>query len=331
MTEQRSNSGNHRSDGIGDPLVSRTYREAATEQVPANIDDAILQKARAATAGRAYSKYAGTIFWLRPLAWAATIALSLAIVIQVAVLPQADIESIMADQPESAVESYSTETDAEAAAILELKMSDDHGSPEPQAPESAPARVSSEQSPVGFAGNGAVPTTNSPTAAATPIPELAPSSRAAPAEDLRQNDSQAGLVAAEENAVATYDVAGSQSIATDELATAYEPAEEQIVVTGSRTADADADAFAAADTAMMQEAEAMARMREGRAEAELEEIAVTARRAKSEAQSCSEDEIVEPESWYACIERLENEGLTDEADAQRESLLEEFPDFEIPD
>jgi hypothetical protein len=37
-----------------------------------------------------------------------------------------------------------------------------------------------------------------------------------------------------------------------------------------------------------------------------------------------------PESWLECIERLQNDGLVDQADSQRKQLQQAFPDFKLP-
>ena len=67
-----------------DPLIASAYRDLATERVPDALDDIVLKKAHSAVAPR----YSGSVRWLRPMAWAATIALSLAIVVQLADIPQ---------------------------------------------------------------------------------------------------------------------------------------------------------------------------------------------------------------------------------------------------
>lgn len=79
MTEERSNS-----DSVEDALVSRTYRESAVEQVPDELDQAVLQRARQ----RSGNRYSRSVVWLRPMAWAATIGLCLAIVVEINNVPQ---------------------------------------------------------------------------------------------------------------------------------------------------------------------------------------------------------------------------------------------------
>lgn len=65
-------------------LVSETYREAATEQAPERLSEKILRMAAGAAAHpQQRSAYAFAAAWLRPAAWAATIGLSLAIVLNV--------------------------------------------------------------------------------------------------------------------------------------------------------------------------------------------------------------------------------------------------------
>ena len=77
-----------RSNGISDPVVSETYRDAATERAPASLNEAVLRNA----AAHAKKGYAHSMLWMRPLAWAATVVLSLAIVVQLVLPPGADPE-----------------------------------------------------------------------------------------------------------------------------------------------------------------------------------------------------------------------------------------------
>ncbi len=81
MSNERPSPDNN---GVTDPIVSQTYRETADERVPAELDRAVLSSA----ANAARPPYARSIVWLRPLAWAATIGLSLAIVLELSRVPQ---------------------------------------------------------------------------------------------------------------------------------------------------------------------------------------------------------------------------------------------------
>ena len=65
-------------------FVSESYREVATEQAPARLNERILRMATGKAAiPQQRSAYAFAAAWLRPAAWAATIGLSLAIVLEI--------------------------------------------------------------------------------------------------------------------------------------------------------------------------------------------------------------------------------------------------------
>ena len=59
--------------------VTRAYRDLATETTPADLDDKVLRMATR----EVRSRYGIARAWVRPVAWAATIGLSLAIVLEV--------------------------------------------------------------------------------------------------------------------------------------------------------------------------------------------------------------------------------------------------------
>lgn len=80
MSNERDTSGE-------DLLVADTYRELASERVPDRLNDKVLRLA--ARAGR--SRYSRALAWMRPVAWAATITLCLAIVLELTRLPQMEV------------------------------------------------------------------------------------------------------------------------------------------------------------------------------------------------------------------------------------------------
>lgn len=91
-------------DSLDDPFVRSTYRGVACERTSEALDDAVLANARAALHARR-SPGSGVA---RPLAWAATVGLCIAIVLQVTLVP-ADRQPAQAGAPpvglhESAVE-----------------------------------------------------------------------------------------------------------------------------------------------------------------------------------------------------------------------------------
>lgn len=80
MNDERQHPG---SGGETNSAVSRAYSELADERLPERLNKAVLK--RAAAANR--PSYSRSIQWTRPLAWAATIAICLAITLQVARVP----------------------------------------------------------------------------------------------------------------------------------------------------------------------------------------------------------------------------------------------------
>lgn len=77
MNDERDNTDMER-------LVSESYREVATEQAPARLNEQILRMATGKAAiPQQRPAYAFAAAWLRPAAWAATIGLSLAIVLEI--------------------------------------------------------------------------------------------------------------------------------------------------------------------------------------------------------------------------------------------------------
>lgn len=72
------------SEDTVDPRVSATYREMANERSPEHLDHLILNAARAA----AKPRWNRAVAWLRPAAWVATIGVCLAIVVEIALLPE---------------------------------------------------------------------------------------------------------------------------------------------------------------------------------------------------------------------------------------------------
>ncbi len=82
MSNERKNRGE-------DPLVADTYKALAQERVPDHLNKRMLRLA--AREGR--TPYSRARAWMRPTAWAATVGLSLAIVLELTRLPQIEPDS----------------------------------------------------------------------------------------------------------------------------------------------------------------------------------------------------------------------------------------------
>ncbi len=71
-------------DRLDDPQLSDAYRDLAVETTPEHLDRAILKQAASAATRSGYARAMG---WTRPLAWAATVALTLFVTLQLTEAP----------------------------------------------------------------------------------------------------------------------------------------------------------------------------------------------------------------------------------------------------
>lgn len=101
MTEERN-----QTDARADALVSQAYRDFADERTPEHLDRTILRAAAKAARPR-YSRF---IAWTRPMAWAATVMLSVALVLEVTNSPSPGVVSV--DETIGTFEVQSPEADA---------------------------------------------------------------------------------------------------------------------------------------------------------------------------------------------------------------------------
>lgn len=102
-----------RPSGESDPLVAARYRASATERTPPPLDAAVLRVARAALGDMRFRGL--TAYWLRPFAFIATLALSLALLLE--------LTSIQNPRPEVASEAESPA--AEPAASYPTRVGGD--------------------------------------------------------------------------------------------------------------------------------------------------------------------------------------------------------------
>ena len=109
-------------------LVSETYRAFADERTPEHLNRAVLRDAAKA----ARPRYLRSVSWTRPLAWAATITLSVALVLEVSNLPAPGPEAF--DGTSNKLELQQSEMDAAAGAADDARK--------PVLEESVPATTS---------------------------------------------------------------------------------------------------------------------------------------------------------------------------------------------
>ena len=231
-----------------DPRVSETYRETATERAPEHLNKAVLQ----AAAEAARPRYSLLRSWTRPVAWAAVVMLSFAMVLELTQTPTISNEELRAPasvaEPSKEQRIDSLRSEYEALAESE---SDD--------------LAKRERSESGF-------------------------------QQLRASDTDM-LQRAE-------GIARMQQGPSD----APPPAAAEPVAADAFTADADL-----AEEVVMPLPEKNA-MRSAAGFIDME-------------AGCEESARVEAESWLACIKALEESGLTQVAEAERQLLRAAFPDF----
>lgn len=259
MTDERST----RHDEVTDAEVSRTYREVATERAPASLNERVLRAANART-GHGYS---WTISWLRPMAWAATIGLCLAI-------------------------------------VVELDNVSQLGEPLPERQAIEPASSPEE---------AVAETKESPAGIATPVTQGRMDQSA---EDKRERSVPAA--------------ATLERLARDEApgTSAPEPPRENV------REYVDTRGFEVSDAPLLEEADELAKMRQGPdQEADSVAPALASRFAQQDLavpSRCDDDARGTPESWFECIEQLEDAGFDAAAEQELAELKDAFPEFEIP-
>lgn len=274
MTEERNTT---EPGAETDAPLRQAYRELARERVPEHLDRAVLK----AAANAARPRYSRLRSWTRPMAWAATVMLSVALVLQMSDVPGP--EGVSFDDTAQKVEAQV---------------------PEPGAPGDAPAE-SAEAEVLGEA------------AATAPARSLDASGEASRATEPARP-------AAKQLIQAPLQQKRQRSELRQEFSDAQEPAAPA----------ANVDTLVIQDADLLRRADEMARTRSG----ENKESALPNSRDQAgtpsatamglEAPVCDARATRTPESWLECIAALEEAGLADEAQEQRELLLETFPDFQ---
>jgi hypothetical protein len=278
-----------------DPQVAANYESLADEKAPVNLDKAVLREATRAV--RADNRRGSFGAWFRPVAFMATIGLSLAIILD---LSDTTIFSPPADM--------SLETAAPAAA------------------ESAADVVgrSRTDSVVGdfirqeksVSAQGLTATTQHKSAAGDEnvTPQAAASESADPERGAQLQAGRAPVGPQPAPASAAGQVVVSE-VFTQEAASA----EQLIQEIGSTSGYAlQSPTEAAAPSVQLRQSQALDTA------ARVTDVQVTK-------LQCSQEEKVAPETWWSCIESLRQAGADEFADRELENLRQAFPDFELPE
>lgn len=303
MTEERSD----RLDNIVDAEVSQTYRDTATERAPASLNERVLRQANA----HAGSGYSSSIFWLRPLAWAATIGLCLAIVVELSLMPQLEPEVLQQRTLEQ-----------KAAAEVEMSVTED-ARPYAATPAAAgrldtgPADTRERRK----LQEAEVDRKEDTLPRSIPAPSIGESSSFRDTDAFAVSDAPI-LEEAEE--MARMRQGPNQS------------AERSQPSADDSSGFSDVDALEVSDAPILEKTEETARMPDGSNQSANRAAPSLASRYEAEGPglamepACDDQAKAEPETWLACIERLRESGLDAEADEQETALRDAFPEFEFP-
>ena len=272
-----------------DRLVSDTYNELADEKTPEALNREILRLA--AKEGR--TRYSIARGWMRPVAWAAVIGLSLAIILDMMRLPQVEPDLIGIPAPDSRSAgdqgreaSEGGATDAEgvvppSAALIEKRTNTGEVRPASRATDD-PARL--------------------------PSGDLVPKDMTI----LRDAEEMARTQAGSDRGPVARDAKPEESTVNGYLKREMEPdvtAEQAVASEGLRADEGGAESSAgAASFATMAASEPLVSSR-----------------------YCTEPARREPESWMACIRELERNGQEAEARDEYEEFRRVFPDFDVED
>lgn len=283
-------------EDVKNPVVSRHYRAIADEKAPDALNQAVLRKARQQSARR----YSRSVLWLRPMAWAASIGLCLAVVIELNNVPGPE-PSLAAPPATVPAPARSAVTDEETP---DAKLSTAAAIEEP---------AKTEEQVANEAESGLLPNHLEQRARKT-----VDADGRVNLDDIAQLEkSKAGSIVGEQRRDELTAIDGPLLEEIESLARMREGdnASENPV----NSPDEDTFAGAAAD---VQETKQVGIRAFSAATAPAMELAVSA--------ACEPPQRETPEAWLECVEGLETDGMTNLAQREREQLREAFPDFDMP-
>lgn len=291
-------------EDVRDPVVTERYRDMAGETAPEALNQAVLREAHQ----QKNNRYSRSVFWMRPMAWAASIGLCLAIVIELGSIPQQE------------------------PAMMQL-------------PAAAPVAASSSMAEAEAAGRDSNfrATTAGPNEldrmADLEIPAAIPESMDTVHMDAERLEQRVRKSADEEGRVdlnttakrEITEMADDVSGHSDDFAAVDAPAIEELE-TLNRMREGSNISEIPADSADADSAGAASGMASESKQAPLRSyaagVAPTAELVVDSACAAADREF--PETWLDCIKGLETDGMAELAAREREQLKAAFPDFEMP-
>ena len=284
-----------------DPQVSEAYASLADEKTPPELDRVVIRKSTRAV--QADNRRGAFGAWSRPVAFMATVGLSLAIILELSdtsiFSPPSDMshETGRPDSVQSAVEpapDNTARTRTAAAAADDLRR------------EKFMAKQSSGMAASNAAGDDAG--VSAPVAAAAE--SLAPD----PAQAMRIQTGVAAPGTRQEEAAFE-----DSAAVRDALTTEIETAEKRFQKTGA-TADARLETATTAPASELRFSQF-----------QIKATGVTASSVRVTAIRCTGEQKSDVEEWWKCIDGLRQSGFAGTADLELNDLTEEFPEFEPPE
>ncbi len=278
---------------VQDSRVTETYRALADERTPNHLTEQVLK-----LAADVRTPYARARAWMRPAAWAATVGLSLAIVLEMTQLPSSDPDYV----------SNSPAADSDAPGNRHTRnddaRNDDVALPARSFEAESSVPVSTTQKDTAAEAKRKRATTQAPLAPETPSKEeFAPRVEKVMQEAEALARARAGSDTGSVGALAVADAPAAETQLTEQMSTdlaaAHRDATDRLAAKQvSQEARSAADSFAAISAA-----------------------------ANSD-QACPEPERETADAWLACIQELRESGRDEQADEEYEEFRQVYPEFD---
>ena len=351
----------HPEDG-SDPRVSEIYRSLAVESPPEHIDRAVLRNARSELQARNGRSYGRTMSWLRPLAWAATVGLCLAIVLDVSEVPQPELDvpesTIFADDAaertaDETAQPLKSETldrarkaaPNTAALPADTDLRQQHEAIEKSGWEESAREESTQDMQAIDSRSQTIPAERSRHAAEFGSLQVQGSTDAAPFEDttmLREDKrrltsdiaaSPAGADLRDPREVILESAPEALAAYPQSSAAPMQQAAEPVAELENFQTQGTTDAITVDDVPIPSEIVNQALERAGHNEKTAIHRAIPTERSTDDTgpatdRACDSDQTENASSWLDCILDLEKTGQTEAAEDERKKLAETFPDFE---
>lgn len=277
---------NERKNRENDQLVTDAYKAMASERAPDHLNRRVLRLA--VREGR--TRYSRARAWLRPMAWAATIGLSFAFVLELSRLPSIEDDSVgIAVANKNRVGVYD-------AKIEDSEASDARNNAAPSIPVADPAIGAQQSEPK-------TPAVAHPDRVSKPDrsskDEFAPQGMAILREAEEMARPQAGPGETPTTMGAEIDDGPTDRSSTERVLT------EPVSAAEVAAEDTAPDTFSAATSY----------------------AGAIEKKAPKSDSACPLEARESAESWWACIKTLRDNGQEDLADSEYEAFQQIFPDF----